>query len=111
MYLQLKSWPAFSKSGMENDKTNNTRAFYIKIHPLRVLKVDASTVLNLKPCYGNVNDTYSGQKKDEYNWKSHHYLFTRISFMFMLFLSVKNNTVLSSINNYTGTNELLNIVM
>ncbi len=63
MYLQLKSWPAFSKSGMENDKTNNTRAFYIKIHPLRELKVDASTVLNLKPCYGNVNDTYSGQKK------------------------------------------------
>ncbi len=29
----------------------------------------------------------------------------------MLFLSVENNTVLSSINNYTGTNELLNIVM
>lgn len=62
MYLQLKSGPAFSKSSIENDKTNNTRAFYIKIHPLRELKVEASTVLNLKPCYGNVDDTYSGQK-------------------------------------------------
>lgn len=63
MYLQLKSWPSFNKTGIENDKTNNTTAFYIRIHPLCVLKVEVSTVLNLKPCYGNVNDTYSGQKK------------------------------------------------